>query len=168
MDEDIAHVALVRRLGKAPVFLHFIGKRFQRAQFIPALAAVLAAEKPYRLDAGIDDIVARRIDGDGSNVAFEDPIPRFSRVGRAIETVVRHADVDALGTIAAAVDRIDNAVAERMARLLPAAVARAPHDEPVLRPGVQSHSVGHDRSYGNSSTLPVPGCLSQRASTEEK
>src|ERR1051325_577034 len=79
-------------------------------------------------------------------------------------TYARPGDGDALGTIAAAVDRIDNAVAKRAARLLPATVARAPDDEPVLRPGVQSHSVGHDRSYGNSSTLPVPGCLSQRAS----
>src|ERR1044071_8590920 len=134
MDKDIAHVALVRRLRKAPVFLHFIGKRFQRAQFIPALAAVLAAEKPYRLDAGINHIVARRIDGDGADVAFEHPLPGVSPVARAIETVVRHTDVDALGTIAAAVDRIDNAVAKRAARLLPAPVPRAPDDDPLLRP----------------------------------
>src|SRR4051812_31558357 len=112
MDEYISDVALVRRLGKAPVLFDFVRQRLQRRQLFPAVAPVLAAEKSDGLDAGINDIVVGRVDRNGADVAVERFAPRFSRVESTVEAVVGHADVDALGMIVAAVDRVDNAVAK--------------------------------------------------------
>ena len=44
MDENIAHVAEMRRLRKPPVLAHFVGEFFKRGELFPMISAVFAAK----------------------------------------------------------------------------------------------------------------------------
>src|SRR5439155_13411043 len=136
MDKNIAHVAEMRRLRKPPVLAHFVGEFFKRGELFPMISAVFAAKKPDGFNAGVDDLVVRRIDGDGANVAVQHLHPALPAVARSIQSVVGHADENPLGCLLAAEDGIDDAVFEMSGNLFPSAVLRAPDQQSMLGTGV--------------------------------
>jgi hypothetical protein len=70
MDEDITNVALVRLLREPPVLASGFRHVLQRGQFLPMIATVLAAIERNGFDAGIDDLVNRRINGNRTDIAI--------------------------------------------------------------------------------------------------
>ena len=119
---NVAHVAMMRRLRIPPVFAHRLRQLFQCGDFLPAVAAIIAAKQSHRFDAGVNDFVVRRIDRHRANVAVEHFNPALAAISRSIKSVVSNADENYFRRLLAAVDRIDDAVVKMTRDFLPTAI----------------------------------------------
>ena len=97
MDEDMPHMLSVWRTRVAPLGFDLRRQILNARQFLPALAAVLAAVEMNRLDTDVDDLLIGGIDGHGPDVSFEHPAPTLAGVVRAIESVLRDTEVNDVG-----------------------------------------------------------------------
>ena len=124
----------MRRLRIPPVFLHRLRQLFQCGDFLPAVAAIIAAKQSYRFDAGVYDFVVSRIDSHRANVAVEQSNPTLAAVSR-FDRVRRESR--RLKTISGDCLQpwIERDAILKMARdFLPAAIRRAPGNSPCWVP----------------------------------
>src|SRR5678816_3421008 len=89
---DVAHVAMMRRLRIPPVFTHRLRQFFQCGDFLPAVAAIIAAKQSHRFDAGVNNFVVSRIDSHRANVAVKHFYPTLATISSSIKSIVSNAD----------------------------------------------------------------------------
>src|SRR5687768_15738298 len=99
----MTHMAVMRRLGEVPLVLNLCRHLDERLEFLPRIAAVLAAIEMNRFSSGIDHSIIGRVDRDPANVALERPLPVFAGIFSAIQTVESHPGKNNLGRALAAV-----------------------------------------------------------------
>src|SRR5712692_3565281 len=115
----------------------------ERGDFLPGIAAILAAMQVDRLGPGIDDAIVSRIDGDRADVPVQDFAPVPCGIIGSVQAVAGHSHEDAFRAPETGCLGIDDGARKGLGYQLAGAVPQAEHQHALVRSGVDTDSISH-------------------------